>query len=58
MTRTLYAWSKDGKFYLSAFREPRAHDKKRPAVEFNSEAALLEEARSRGVNVVWDNDGN
>lgn len=58
MTRTLYAWRDGGKFYLSAFREARAHDSKRPAKEYDAETALLEEVRERGANVVWEKDGD
>jgi hypothetical protein len=58
MTRTLYAWRDGPKFYLSAFKEPRAHDQKRPAVEFDTETALLEEVQERQVFVVWENDGH
>lgn len=58
MTRTLYAWRDGAKFYLSAFREPRAHDGKRPANVYDSENALLSETRSRGVDVVWENEEN
>ncbi len=54
MTRTLYAWRDGGKFYLTAFREPRAHDGKRPAKEYDSETELLEEARQRGCDVSWE----
>lgn len=56
MTRTLYAWRDGDKFYLSAFREPRAHDQKRPAKEFTSQTELLEETRERGVTVVWEKE--
>lgn len=54
MTRTLYAWKDGGKFYLSAFREARPHDKKRPAKEYGTETELLEEARERSAEVVWE----
>ncbi len=56
MTRTLYAWRDGGKFYLTAFREPRAHDNKRPAKEYESETELLEEARQRGADVKWEEE--
>ncbi len=54
MTRTLYAWRDGTRFYLSAFREARAHDGKRPTKEYPTETELLEEARERGANVTWE----
>jgi hypothetical protein len=54
----LYGWEKDGKFYLSAFREPRMHDGKRPAIEVADKATLETAARQRGAELVWQADGN
>ena len=62
MARTLYAWKDGGKFYLSVFREPRAHDGVRPAKEFSTETELLEETGWRRdsdqtpVSVIWENE--
>jgi hypothetical protein len=52
--RKFYAWEKSGDFFLSAFREPRAHDGKRPAIEFLTKEALETEAQRLGLNVVWE----
>jgi hypothetical protein len=57
MSRTLYAWKDGGKFYLSAFREPRKHDGKRPANEYGTETELLEDVRQRGAELVWEENG-
>ena len=57
MTRKLYGWEKDGRFYLSAFARPRAHDDKRPAAEYESRAALDADVTQRRVDLVWE-DGN
>ena len=54
MNGTLYGWEHDGKFYLSAFAKPRAHDGKRPAVEFGTRALLDAEVSSRRSNLVWE----
>ena len=55
MTRTLYAWEKDGTFYLSAFVRPV--NGRRPAVEFTEKTALETEAMRRGAELVWQ-DGD
>lgn len=52
--KKLYAWEKDGAFFLSAFSEPRPQDGKRPAVEFNTKAAVDAEVQRRGANVIWE----
>lgn len=54
MTRRLYAWESDGKFYLSAFSAPRTHDGKRPAGEYDTKDALEAEVNRRGADVVWE----
>jgi len=58
MTRKLYAWEKDGKFYLSAFVRPRDHDGHRPAAEFADKGTLETEAMRRGVELDWQTDGD
>ena len=55
MTRTLYAWEKDGTFYLSAFVRPVSG--RRPAVEFDTKGGLEMEANRRGTELVWQADG-
>jgi hypothetical protein len=54
MSRTLYGWEDDGKFYLSAFVKPRAHDGKRPAIEFGTRALLDGEISNRRADLVWE----
>jgi hypothetical protein len=54
VTRSLYAWEADDIFYLSAFRAPRPHDGKRPAVEFSTKAAVDAEVQRRSANVIWE----
>jgi hypothetical protein len=56
MSRTLYAWRDGSKFYLSAFKAPRAHDGKRPANEYGTETELLDDVKQRGAQVVWEGD--
>jgi hypothetical protein len=56
MTRQLYAWNKDGTFFLSAFIRPR-DDGERPALEFDTKAGVDDEVRRRGAEVIWQ-DGN
>lgn len=56
MTRKLYAWEKDGKFYLSAFVRPV--DGRRPSVEFADKGALETEAMRRGIELDWQPDGD
>lgn len=55
--RTLAAWQKGDKFFLSAFREGQRHVNPvidTPAAEFNSEADLMAEVRRRKVLVDWE----
>lgn len=54
MSRTLYGWEKDGKFYLSAFARPREHDGKRPAEQFGTRSALDAEVNIRRAELVWE----
>ena len=62
MTRRLYAWEKDGAFYLSVFVRPvldfSGTPGRRPAVEFIDRAALETEAQRRDAELVWQTDGN
>lgn len=45
--RTLFAWERDDKFYLSFFNKSRPHvNEKIPASEFASKDELLEFVRS------------
>lgn len=53
MTRKLYGWEKDGKFYLSAFDKPRL-DKLRPAGEYETRDALDAEVARRGADLIWE----
>lgn len=53
--RTLAAWQKGDKFYLSGFRGGAVHaNGETPAAEFDSEAELLAEVRRRRVNIDWE----
>lgn len=53
--RTLAAWQKGDKFYLSAFRDGQTHvNGKTPAMEFNSKAELEAEAQRRRVSIDWE----
>lgn len=56
MMRKLYAWEKDGTFYLSAFIRPVSG--RRPAVEFDTKAGLEMEANRRSTELIWQTDGN
>jgi hypothetical protein len=56
MSRILYAWRDGGKFYLSAFKAPRAHDGKRPANEYGTETELLDDVKQREAEVIWEGD--
>ena len=58
MTRKLYGWEKEGKFYLSALSAPRAHDGKRPAIEFLSHETLDAEITKRQAELVWEDGIN
>ena len=54
MTRSLYGWETDGKFYLSAFLAPRNHDGRRPALSFDTKEALDAEVTRRQAELVWE----
>jgi len=58
--RTLFAWEKEGKFYLSFFNKNKLHvNGKIPASEFSSKQELLDQVRSmrdgqnRSPDVEW-----
>ena len=55
MSRTLWGWEHDGKFYLSAFGKPRL-DKHRPAVSFATRETLDAEVTRRGAELIWEDD--
>jgi len=56
MSRTLYAWEKEGMFYLSAF--VRHLNGRRPAAEFDTKLGLENEAHRRGAELAWQANGN
>jgi hypothetical protein len=56
MIRQLYAWEKDGTFFLSAFIRPL--DGRRPAMEFDTKLEVETEVRRRGVELLWQVDGH
>lgn len=50
MSRQAYAWEDNGKFYLSLFQ-----DRGKAKNEYPDKKALTDEAKKRGMTVVWQN---